>query len=86
MKYTVILPRSVEKELTSLPDSITNHIVALLEKLQDTPRPSGCKKLKGEDGWRIRLRNYRILYDIDDARHQIIIRKIGHRKDVYRDN
>lgn len=49
-----------------------------------TLRPSGCKKLKGRDGYRIRIGNYRILYDIIDQTLIINVIAIGHRRDIYR--
>ena len=52
--------------------------------LKDNPRPVGCKKLTNEEGYRIRVGNYRILYKIDDKNFSINIYKITHRKDVYR--
>ncbi len=86
MKYSVIIPKSVEKEILSLPNVVIRKVIKEFEKLQGVPRPAGCKKLKGEQGWRVRIGEYRILYDIDDKKKQIVIRKVSHRKDVYRSN
>ncbi|NJL92104.1 MAG: type II toxin-antitoxin system RelE/ParE family toxin, partial [Coleofasciculaceae cyanobacterium SM2_1_6] len=47
------------------------------------PRPSGCLKLKGREGWRIRVGNYRVPYKIDDQQKIITILRIRHRRDVY---
>lgn len=52
--------------------------------LKVNPRPVGCKKLTNEEGYRIRVGNYRILYTIDDTNSSVNIYKIAHRKDVYR--
>jgi mRNA interferase RelE/StbE len=52
--------------------------------LQDTPRPPGCQKLRGREGWRIRVADYRVIYEIDDAEKTIVVIQIGHRSDVYR--
>ena len=46
--------------------------------------PSARSKLAGRDGWRIRVGNYRVLYDIDDTAHAVMIVHVGHRRDVYR--
>jgi mRNA interferase RelE/StbE len=51
--------------------------------LADDPRPKGCKKLKGRDGYRIRTGNYRIIYEIFDTELLIDVIAIGHRKDIY---
>lgn len=50
----------------------------------EEPRPSGCKKLKGREGWRIRVGDYPVVYDIDDDAQTALILNIGHRRDVYR--
>ena len=47
------------------------------------PRPVGNKKLKGRDGYRIRIGNYRIIYDIFDSELIIDVIALGHRKDIY---
>jgi mRNA interferase RelE/StbE len=56
----------------------------MLISLKENPRPLGVKKLKGQEGYRIRLGNYRILYLVDDRERKIEIFSIAHRKEVYR--
>ncbi|HWZ21443.1 MAG TPA: type II toxin-antitoxin system RelE/ParE family toxin [Cytophagaceae bacterium] len=51
--------------------------------LAKNPRPSGCKKLKGRDGYRIRVADYRIIYDIYDSTLVVDVVDLGHRKDIY---
>jgi mRNA interferase RelE/StbE len=66
--YRVALTSSTEKELRDLPKKIIARIVTRLEGLELNPRPAGCKKLKGgEDEWRIRVGDYRVVYVIDDS-------------------
>ena len=84
MKYQVILPKSVQKELDRLPDEIANRILARLSALETYPRPADVKKLKGRDAWRIRVGDYRVIYEIQDRALQIIIITVGHRREVYR--
>jgi mRNA interferase RelE/StbE len=48
------------------------------------PRPPGCKKLRGENAWRIRVGDYRIIYEIHDQISQVIVVTVGHRREVYR--
>ena len=56
-----------------------------IEKLATNPRPSGVKKLAGEDGlWRVRVGDYRIIYRIEDDRLVVLVIRIGHRREVYR--
>ena len=59
-------------------------IVPRLEALAETPRPPGCKKLKGGDKeWRIRVGDYRAVYEIDDAAKTVDVTRIAHRREVY---
>lgn len=53
-------------------------------KAHQNPRPSGCLKLTGRNGWRIRGGDYRIIYEIDDKQEMVTVLHIGHRRDVYR--
>jgi len=84
MSYQVILPKSVQKELNRLPDDTAGRILDALSELKEQPRPPGCKKLRGESAWRIRIGDYRVIYEIHDKVLQIIIVTVGHRRDVYR--
>jgi mRNA interferase RelE/StbE len=52
--------------------------------LRSNPRPPGCVKLKGRDGWRIRAGEYRVIYEISDADRTVVIHYVAHRKEVYR--
>jgi mRNA interferase RelE/StbE len=52
--------------------------------LETDPRPPGCVKLAGREGWRVRVGDYRVLYSIDDNARVISVKQIGHRRDVYR--
>lgn len=84
MSYQVILPKSVRKELDRLPDDIAHRILTRLATLQATPRPADAKKLKGRDAWRIRVGDYRVIYEIHDRVLQIIVITVGHRREIYR--
>jgi mRNA interferase RelE/StbE len=55
MKFQVILPKSVQKELDRLPDDVARRILARLAGLETNPRPAEVKKLKGRDAWRVRV-------------------------------
>jgi mRNA interferase RelE/StbE len=52
--------------------------------LRENPRPAKCLKLTGREGWRIRVRNYRVIYKIDDSEKLVTILHVGHRRDIYR--
>jgi mRNA interferase RelE/StbE len=82
--YRVALAASAEKELEGLPSRVISRIVPRLEDLSKSPRPRGCKKLKGGDNeWRIRVGDYRIVYEIDDAAKMVDVTRIAHRREVY---
>lgn len=83
--YRIVISKQALKDLTHLPLKVNLQISKSIEALASNPRPSGCKKLKGEKEyvWRIRVGNYRVLYNIDDRIEIVDIRKIGHRKDIY---
>ena len=83
-RYQVSFTATAEKELAALPANIVARIFPRIERLAENPRPAGCKKLVGgRDEWRIRVGNYRIVYEIDDLVRTIAITRIAHRRDVY---
>ncbi len=84
MSYQIDFKKSASKALDGIPAYDRQRILEAIVGLKTEPRPAGCKKLSGRDGWRIRSQNYRVIYDIDDAGRRILIQVIGHRRDVYR--
>lgn len=84
MSYRVILPKSVQKELDRLPDDAARRILTRLAALENNPRPADVKKLRGRDAWRIRIGDYRVIYEIHDRVLQIIVITVGHRREIYR--
>ena len=83
--YEVLIERAAERDLRSLPSILFNRIVSRIKVLTDNPRPPGCHKLAGsKNDWRIRIGDYRVLYEIDDARKRVRIFRVRHRSDVYR--
>lgn len=72
------------KELEALPPKERRRIVSRIRKLATDPRPSGSERLTGQQLFRVRQGNYRILYAIEDAELVLVVVKIGHRRDVYR--
>jgi mRNA interferase RelE/StbE len=84
VSWRVEVGRGAKKELARLPVAMQKRVARALLALEDNPFPSGCKKLKNRDGWRVRLGDYRILYFADKAARRIVVGVIGHRRDVYR--
>ena len=85
MAYSVKLKTSVEKDLKKIPREHIERIFGAIEHLQDDARPKQSKKLKDTDRtYRLRVGDYRVIYQIDDEKKEIIVFHIRHRKDVYR--
>jgi len=84
MSYSLQISRHAQKELAQLSDEFYSQVKGSIWSLSDNPRPHGCAKLKARDGWRIRVGDYRVIYDIDDEQKIVTIVHIGHRRDVYR--
>lgn len=84
--YKITFKDSASKELQRLSKSVIKKIVLSINGLSENPRPDGVKKLKdsNENLYRIRVGDYRIIYVIDDGIKIVNIRRIGHRKDIYR--
>lgn len=83
MSYVIFLKRSAEKDLNRLPTRIHDRIVEHLISLKEDPRPIGVKKLRGREGYRIRVGDYRILYSIDDLKKKAEVLSIANRREVY---
>ena len=83
-KYTIYLSKKAQSVLDQLSEHLAEPIILAIEKLSANPRPVGCKKLRGQYGYRIRVGNYRIIYDIIDNKLIVEIIAIGNRKDIYR--
>ena len=67
MRYQVVLARSAERELPSLPTDVSRRVTAALQRLNQEPRPRGARRLSQGPGWRLRVGDYRVLYTIDEA-------------------
>lgn len=82
--YRVIVRQSVSKDLKKIPKKDVKRILAAIRTLAETPRPPQSKKLSGQERYRLRQGNYRILYSIKDERLVVCVVKVGNRRDVYR--
>ena len=84
--YEILFNESARKELYALPKNALVRVSESIEKPSLNPRPTGVIKLKGkqETLWRIRSGDYRVVYKIEDTICVISIRRIAHRKEVYR--
>jgi len=81
--YQVVIEKQAQKQLAKISPPDYAKIVAALKDLAADPRPYGYKKLKGRPGYRIRIGDYRIIYQVKDNILTVFILIIGHRRDVY---
>lgn len=84
MTYEIFIEKRAQQALSRIAKPDQDRIAAAIRRLADEPRPDGVKKLSGREAWRIRVGDYRILYEIDDEQLVILIIDIGHRREVYR--
>jgi mRNA interferase RelE/StbE len=83
--YRVLLERTAEKDLARLSSENLDRIVASIRALAINPRPPGCRKLTGsKSDWRIRVGDYRVIYEIADEIHVVRVNRVRHRREVYR--
>lgn len=81
--YLVKIEKSVIKKLEKIDDPQYSKIKKAILNLSINPRPQGSLKLKGRDGYRIRVGDYRIIYEIYDKILCVEVIELGHRKDIY---
>jgi mRNA interferase RelE/StbE len=82
--YSIFFKASARKEMEAITKSDLQRIVERISGLADDPRPHGSEKLSGQERYRIRQGNFRIVYSIQDFELTVWVVKIGHRREVYR--
>lgn len=83
-KYKLLIKPSALHEIEALPKKDRLRVVKRIQNLSTEPRPAGCKKLSGEEKYRVRQGWYRIVYSVDDKEQIVLVAKVGHCRDVYR--
>jgi mRNA interferase RelE/StbE len=83
-RYKILIKPSAVKEIEAVPKKDRLRIIKRIRALAADPRPPGSEKLSGDDKYRIRQGNYRIVYSVSDEVILVIVVKVGHRKDIYR--
>jgi len=83
-RYSIDVKRSAARELGRIPKRDLRRILSRIRSLGGEPRPHGCEKLSAQERYRIRQGDYRIVYSVDDAERDVVVVKIGHRRDIYR--
>ena len=82
--YSLVLKRSADRELRKVPKEDLRRITDRIRELANNPRPVGSEKLSGQDRYRVRQGDYRIVYAVDDESRTVEVVKVGHRREVYR--
>ena len=82
--YRLLIKPSAVKEIEVIPKKDRSRMVKRVQSLAENPRPPCCEKLSGEEKYRLRQGWYRIVYSIDDRAQEVLVVKVGHRRDVYR--
>ncbi|MFC4755413.1 type II toxin-antitoxin system RelE family toxin [Dietzia aurantiaca] len=84
MSYRVEFTSAAARQVRKLPRPARDRVLEAIEDLGDDPRPHGAKKLVGErTAWRIRIGDYRVLYDVFDSELTVSVVRAAHRREVY---
>jgi mRNA interferase RelE/StbE len=84
MAYRIEYLPAAERAIESLDRPTQARVLDRIELLRENPRPPGSIKLSGEESYRIRVGDYRVIYNIYDARLVVLVIDVGHRREVYR--
>ena len=84
MRYSLNIHRVAQKKLSKFPVDVYRYIKESILDLSVNPRPEGCLKLTGREAWLLRIRDYRIIYEIDDMDRTVTILDVDHRGNIYR--
>ena len=82
--YSVLIKPSAAKELETIPRKDRGRIIRKVRALAVNPRPMGCEKLSGREQYQLRQGRYRVVYSISDEEQTVLVVKIAHRREVYR--
>ena len=84
MTYEIRLSRLAEKGLKKLDGQHRTRVLKAIYALADNPRPHGALRMTNMRSWRIRIGNYRVVYDIHDDKVVVLVLGVGHRSKIYR--
>ena len=83
-EYSITIKKSAVKELEGIPQKDLQRVINRIRSLAKEPRPHGSQKLSGNEQYRIRQGDYRIVYSVEDSNSSVDIVKVGHRREIYR--
>ena len=84
MAHSIKIEPKARKQLDDLEPPVIRRVMQAIDNLSGTPRPSGCKKLKGSDAYRIRVGDYRVVYEIHDDVLLVLVVRVAHRREAYK--
>ncbi len=82
--YRLEFTTGADRQFRNLPQDVQERLTPSIDALLRNPRPPGIKKLKGEDAYRLRVGDYRIIYEVHDKVLVVLVVGVGHRREVYR--
>ena len=83
--YEILLERGAERDLKKLPKDMFDRVVLSIKSLAQNPKPHGTRKIIGsKNDWRIRVGDYRLVYEIDEEVKAVKVMRIRHRREAYR--
>ena len=83
--YRILLERAAERDLARLSSAMHSRVIVAIQALVANARPPGCRKLVGsKSDWRIRVGDYRVIYEIADDIRVVRVNRVRHRREVYR--
>ncbi len=83
--YRLAFKKSVARDLRDLPRKDLSRILKRIEALATDPRPPGSEKLSAQERYRVRQGDYRVVYEVQDEATTVLVVRVGHRREVYRD-
>ena len=84
MIYRIEILRTAHKQLAKIETAFRQRLIEAIRRLSDNPRPPDCRKLTGRPAWRIRVGDYRVIYEIQDDRLVVLVVALAHRREAYR--
>ena len=81
--YDLFILPPAQKDLDKLEALVFERLIKKIRAPSKNARPTGCLKLTGEEGYRVRVGEYRVLYRIDDTQNRLFIYRVKHRKEAY---
>jgi mRNA interferase RelE/StbE len=84
LTHRLIIPRSAEKEIEKLPSPVRKRVHAKIKSLTEEPYQPGTRKIAGHGIFRVRVGDYRIVYEVDDSQRRVTISRVRHRSEAYR--